>query len=637
MNQAIILAGGKGTRLQERLNGLPKPLVDICGEPLLGRQLSLLSRYGYTNVLILVNHGSKFILEFCSSQNYGNMHIECIDDGEPLGTAGSVIAAFKSLAPQFLVMYGDTLLDVDLSRFENFHNQSIAVGSLFLHPNDHPVDSDLVEVDDRNIITAFKPYPHPDDRYHANLVNAGLYYLEKTLLSPWLENRKLLDFGRDIFPAALNQGAILNGYISPEYIKDCGTPKRLDKVCADFSSGRVSRLNLALPQVAVFLDRDGTLNKLNGYISKPEQMELLPGVAKALNKLNRSDYLSIVATNQPAVARGECTQSELKLIHNKFETLLGQEGAYVDRIEYCPHHPDSGFSGEILSLKIGCSCRKPGTGMISGVAKEWNIDLSRSWFIGDSSADFLAAFDAGVKSIGVETGAAGLDGRYAINPNFWSPHFDAAVDFILNDYKRITNKCRILSEKIGQSDWVFIGGFSRAGKSTFSQCYQDALKTHGLSSVIVSMDSWLLGDSDRKEGVDGRYDLDELRHWMANLQTRSQETDINIPFYDRKTKTVRPSERRVKIGADDVIIFEGTLALLIADSFPYINSHRYFIEIDEEVRKERVIKQYLLRGFSKKEAEITYLSRQKDEGPIILRNITPEVCRVRLNLSAGIG
>lgn len=637
MKQAIILAGGKGTRLQERLHGLPKPLVDICGEPLLGRQLSLLSRYGYTNVLILVNHGSKFILEFCSSKNYGNMHIECIDDGEPLGTAGSVIAAFKSLAPQFLVMYGDTLLDVDLSRFENFHNQSGAVGSLFLHPNDHPVDSDLVEVDDRNIITAFKPYPHPDDRYDANLVNAGLYYLDKTLLSPWLENRKLLDFGKDIFPAVLNQGAILNGYISPEYIKDCGTPKRLDKVCADFSSGRVGRSNLALPQAAVFLDRDGTLNKLNGYISKPEQMELLPGVAKALNKLNRSDYLSIVATNQPVVARGECTQSELKLIHNKFETLLGREGSYVDRIEYCPHHPDSGFSGEIPSLKVKCVCRKPGTGLITGVAKDWNIDLSRSWFIGDSSADFLAAFDAGMRSIGVETGAAGLDGKFAINPTFWSPNLHSAINFILKDYDRITQECLMLSENVQPGDWVFIGGLSRSGKSTFSQCYRDALKTRGLEAVVISIDSWLKAEMGRGDGVIARYDLDGLKFWMHSLLGRKEEMEISIPFYDRKTKTLRAGERVKAIGPRDVIILEGTIALLMADSVKGSASHNYLIEENEDVRKIRVINQYLLRGDSRESSLSTYLSRQLDETPIIYKNIPPDTHKLSLHLSTEFG
>lgn len=633
MKQAVILAGGKGTRLQERLNGLPKPLIDICGQPLLGRQIDLLSRYGYQEVLILVNHESEKIVRFCEKNAPPGMSIQCIDDGLPLGTAGSVIAVWPRLAANFLVMYGDTLLDVDLKRFENFHlSNRLAGASLFLHPNDHPADSDLVEISDDGRITAFMPYPHIGNKFYSNLVNAGLYYLNKELLVDWLGNTKLLDFGKDIFPLALKKNDFLQGYISPEYIKDCGTPKRLDKVCADFSSGRVSRSNLELPQRAVFLDRDGTLNELNGYVSDPSQLNLLPGVSEAISRLNRSNFLSILATNQPVLARGDCSAAELKTIHNKLETLLGNEGAYLDRIEYCPHHPDSGFVGEVRPLKIKCNCRKPAIGMIAKVAKDWNLDLGASWFIGDSSADFLAAHDAGVKSIGVETGMAGLDGRYAISSNFSVPDVLSGVKFILDLYPKILGECHSLVKDVIPGDWVLMGGLSRSGKSNFAQCYRDALLEKGLDAVIISVDSWLRAEKDREAGVLGRYDFEALRKWvLCQLKDRSNEA-IPIAYYDRKLKLPRKSAREQPIDSSRVMIVEGTLALLLADLIPKERSHVYFIEIDEDIRRERVINHYLLRGITAKQAQEVYLSRQADESPIITRNLPANTHHINLSL-----
>jgi histidinol-phosphate phosphatase family protein len=632
MKQAVILAGGKGTRLQERLNGLPKPLIDICGQPLLGRQIDLLNRYGYQEVLILVNHESQKIVSFCEKNAPPGMSIQCIDDGLPLGTAGSVIAVWPRLTSSFLVMYGDTLLDVDLRRFEKFHlTNHLADASLFLHPNDHPVDSDLVEIGDDGRITAFKPYPHIGNKFYSNLVNAGLYYLNKELLVEWVGNTKLLDFGKDIFPLALKRNDFLQGYISPEYIKDCGTPKRLDKVCADFSSGRVSRSNLELPQRAVFLDRDGTLNELSGHISDPAQLNLLPGVSEAINRLNRSNYLSILATNQPVLARGECSVAGLKTIHNKLETLLGNDGAYLDRIKYCPHHPDSGFVGEVGSLKIKCACRKPAIGMITNAAKDWNIDLGTSWFIGDSSADFLAAYDAGVKSIGVETGMAGLDGRYAISPNFTVPDVLSGVEFILDLYPKILAECHDLVKKVIPGDWVLIGGLSRSGKSNFAQCYKDALVEKGINPTIISVDSWLKAEKDRGQGVLGRYDLKALRDWAHKLMNGPSGQVTPPEYYDRMYKLPRKAAREQAIDSSQAIIIEGTLALLLADLIPKGRSHFYFVELDEAIRRERVIDHYLSRGANAAQAQEVYLSRQLDEGPIITGNLPANTHHINLN------
>lgn len=144
-----------------------------------------------------------------------------------------------------------------------------------------------------------------------------------------------------------------------------------------------------------------------GFLRNIEDFELIEGVAEAIKFINQSGYLAIVVTNQPVIARGEVTWEELNEIHKKMATLLGKEGAYVDGIYICPHHPDKGFEGERPEYKIDCNCRKPKPGLLLQAAKDFNIDLSESYMIGDSHRDVEAGENAGVKkSIKVEENKA---------------------------------------------------------------------------------------------------------------------------------------------------------------------------------------------------------------------------------------
>jgi histidinol-phosphate phosphatase family protein len=266
---------------------------------------------------------------------------------------------------------------------------------LFLHPNDHPYDSDLVEIASDSRITAFYNKPH-DDGYYRNLVNAALFILSPSILQYIVKGAKS-HFEKDIFPAALLAGAGLYGYVSLEYIKDMGTPDRYEKVCADVASGKVARLNIRNKRPAVFLDRDGVINREVDLLSSVEQMELITGAADAIKEINRSGYLAVVVSNQPVIARNLCTFEELRRIHDKMETLLGQEGAYLDAIYFCPHHPDGGYPEERAEYKIVCDCRKPKPGMLFLAAKDLNIDLRASYMIGDRTTDIEAGEAAGVK------------------------------------------------------------------------------------------------------------------------------------------------------------------------------------------------------------------------------------------------
>jgi histidinol-phosphate phosphatase family protein len=638
MKQVIILAGGKGTRLQDRLGDLPKPLIDICGKPLLERQIELLKKFGYTHALLLLNHGARKIENYCASRNNWGINVECINDGDPRGTAGATLAVIDRLSDEFLVMYGDTMLEVDLQRFQAFHHsRSDVAATLFVHPNDHPHDSDLVEVEEKGLIKAFHPYPHDMGRYYPNLVNAALYYFRRDALKPWRGTPGLLDFGKDLFPAMLAHGDVLLGYNSPEYIKDCGTPSRLDKVCADFTLGRISRASLDLKQCAVFLDRDGVINKEVKHISRHEQFELLPGVENAIRRFNSSEYRTIVVTNQPVIARGDCSPAMLTEIHNKMESLLGHKGVYLDHIYFCPHHPDRGYVGEVIELKIECNCRKPKTGMIEQAVNELNIDLQHSWLIGDSTVDLLTAQRAGLLSILVETGFSGLDGRHWIAPDFIMPDMQTAANFILEDFPRLLTLCEKLGAGIGAGDFVFIGGLSRSGKSNIAGCLRHILKTKGQRTVVLKVDHWLHNEAERAPGVLGRYDINALHTIITQLSKRSTSVTLDLPFYDKVGRRRLEGVKHITVEKDDIVIVEGTIALLLMDTVDERASHSWFIEMDEDERRKRVLREYRQRKFSAEEAEAIYTMRQQDETPVVLDSAESALHRIALQLGVSVG
>jgi len=450
MKQLVILAGGKGSRLKDRLGDLPKPMIPIAGKPLLEHQVELARVHGFTELLLFVHYRADLIQQHLGDGHRFGLRIRYIIEKEPLGTAGAVLAGFDQLADRFAVMYGDTMVNVDLARFWNAHVSSSAGATLFLHPNNHPLDSDLVETNGEGWVTAFHNRPQPPDRFFQNLVNAGLYVIEKRALGPFVatpcpsaaitsqdDQRRShetplqtpCDFGKDLFPAMLKRGGKLLGYNSPEFIKDIGTPQRYDHVCAQYAAGIVQRSTLAVPQRAVFLDRDGTLIKeVNTQgLHRIDQLELLPGVAEAIHELNHAGLRAVMITNQPVVAKGFVTEAGVQQIHNKLETLLGRERAFLDRIYYCPHHPEKGFPGERPELKIDCACRKPKPGMVLQARRDLNIDLGRSWFIGDTTTDVQTARNAGVKSILLRTGHSGRDGKHDAKPDFI---FDSLLDAV---------------------------------------------------------------------------------------------------------------------------------------------------------------------------------------------------------------
>jgi D,D-heptose 1,7-bisphosphate phosphatase len=432
MKQAVILAGGKGTRLKEVSGNLPKPMVPVLGKPLLQHLIEQCVEYDFTDIKLLISYKKEIIEDYFGDGNQYGATIQYIAEATPRGTAGALIDVLPELNEQFLVAYGDTFFDIDLAAFWKFHKDQMSDVSIFLHPNDHPHDSDLVEVDSDLQVHKIHPYPH-DSHWRQNLVNAAIYMFNKNALQDidFVSNRP--DIAKELFPLMLESKKKLYGYISTEYIKDIGTLERLSKVERDINSGKVQSLKKQTSKIAIFLDRDGTINQEVNHLSSQEQLELIDGVGEAICQINTAGILAVVVTNQPVIARGELNESELKVIHNKMDTLLGREGAYLDRLYYCPHHTDSGFEGEIEALKFDCDCRKPKIGLFIKAKKDLNITLEKSWVIGDSTRDILAAQNAGMKSIIVGTGYAGKDRSYEVTPDFFAKDLSEAVNIAIKE------------------------------------------------------------------------------------------------------------------------------------------------------------------------------------------------------------
>ena len=417
--KTVIMAGGKGTRIADLYPDIPKPLIPIkdgngVEKPVLEWEICSLVAQGFTDIILTVAHMADKIETYFGTGEQLGCRIQYFVEETPLGNAGALFKLRKELGSEpFLLLIADAMFDVDFKRMVAFHRERDALATLFTHPNSHPYDSSVIVAESDGSVSAWLTKEDTRPEYYKNRVNAGLQIIDPAVLDMTLERLRMtadeigaqdangktikMDMDRQILKPLCGSGRMF-AYDSPEYCKDMGTPERFEQVSKDFQNGTVAAKNLSKPQKAIFLDRDGTINRHIGFLRRPEELELLPGAAEAIKMINSSGYLAIVITNQPVIARGEVTTSQLQEIHDKLETLLGREGAYIDGLYYCPHHPDKGFAGEVPELKFDCDCRKPKPGLILRAAKDFNIDVSQSWMIGDGKNDIGAGKNAGCRT-----------------------------------------------------------------------------------------------------------------------------------------------------------------------------------------------------------------------------------------------
>ena len=410
--KVVLMAGGRGTRIGELFPDIPKPLILIDGVPVLEREIISLRDQGFTDLVLTIGYMADKIKDYFGNGERFGVHISYFVEDKPLGNAGALF--FLDLKEDFLLLNADAVFDVNFNRMVDYHKEKGGLVTLFTHPNSHPYDSGLIIADKDGAVERWLVKEDERPEFYRNRVNAGLHVInpEAFKLSGIDRNEvgkvvdgkvKRVDLDRQILKPLCGTHTMFC-YDSPEYVKDMGTPERFRSVEKDYKAGMVKAKNLSNKQKAIFLDRDGTINKYVGFLRKTEEFELLPDAAEAIKLINSSGYLAVVVTNQPVIARGEVTWEGLESIHNKMETELGKQGAYLDAIYFCPHHPHSGYEGEIKELKFDCECRKPKPGMLIKASQDLNIDLEKSWMIGDSDSDVAAGVAVGCKTVKLKEG-----------------------------------------------------------------------------------------------------------------------------------------------------------------------------------------------------------------------------------------
>ncbi len=448
--KTVIMAGGRGKRISSLFPDIPKPLIPVKNldgveKPVLEWEIRALVTQGFTDIILTVGYKARAIIDYFGTGEWLGATITYWIEDTPLGNAGSLIVHRAKLGFEpFLLLIADAMFDVDFNRMVQWHREKNALVTLFTHPNSHPYDSSVIVSDTHNCVTSWLTKEDDRPEWYKNRVNAGLQVIDPAVLDMFItssgaksemvgtgdESEKIwcVDLDRQILKPLCGQG-VMYCYDSPEYCKDMGTPERFEQVSRDFQNGTVTARNLSKLQKAIFLDRDGTINKYVGFLRDINEFELLPGVAEAVKLINSSGYLAIVVTNQPVIARGEVTTDQLNLIHEKLEILLSQSRAYIDDLYFCPHHPDLGFEGEVKELKINCDCRKPKHGLLARAAADFNINLKESWMIGDGKRDIECGKNAGCKTVLLTCGESG-DGMFG--QDYKASGLLEAVDMILD-------------------------------------------------------------------------------------------------------------------------------------------------------------------------------------------------------------
>lgn len=410
--KTVIMAGGHGTRLGALSSQIPKPMLKIEGKPILEHQIDCLRAQGFTDIILTVSYLGHLIKDYFKDGKQWGVSIHYFEESVPMGNAGALFQLQPYLEEDFLLLNADIIFQVDLKRFVSYHYQKGGWITLFAYANNHPQDSGLIITDDDNRVTQWFTKEDVRPTWYKNCVNGGIHLVSPLALEAVRNHSAFprqteggivkIDLDRQILKPLCKTGKIFC-YKSPEYVQDMGTPERYASVCEDVKTGRVQSKQLTNPQCAIFLDRDSMMNHPAAGKYKLDDFELRPQVARAIRKINEAGYLAIVLAKQPMSACTPESSQELVQFHNKMETLLGKEGAYIDQIYISP----SSFTecaGELSKQKTACPSGKTEPNVLQKAAKDFHIDLTRSWFVGTNQQDVQVA-----KSAGCKTGLIGSD------------------------------------------------------------------------------------------------------------------------------------------------------------------------------------------------------------------------------------
>ena len=401
VQQAVILCGGEGTRLAERVRESPKPMILLDGRPVLDHIISNLTKAGIRRFVLAAGYLGDVVAQYYSATRHAGCQIEVVIEPEPGGTAGALRGFASRLDDDFVLAFGDVFIDFDARRLVAAHEAHHPLGTLLVRASDHPWDSHLVVADDAGRVLEFVNRREPG-RLYRNVANAAVHVFSRRLLD-FVPAEGPADLGADVFPAAIARGETLGVHFLEEegFVKDMGTPERLASVeeyLADRALAEAARTRPQQIETAI-LDRDGVLTVDSGPIDRPEKLELLPGVAEAMARLHRRGIRCVVTTNQPIIARGLCSMATLEAIHDRLRALVEAGGGKIDAIYVCPHHPETHHGEGVPELRRACRCRKPAPGLIFRARRELGLNLASCVMLGDRVCDMRAGRAAGIRVV----------------------------------------------------------------------------------------------------------------------------------------------------------------------------------------------------------------------------------------------
>ena len=622
---AAIVAGGWGRRAAGMTGDrIPKALLPVAGVPIIIRQMRLLRREGVTQVSVLAGHLGYQLRQALEPEAVAlGLELRIIIEPAPLGTAGCLTELDPPPSSDSLIVYGDILFDIALAPLREFHRRQKATLTVVAHPNDHPRTSDTI-VEEGGLVKAILPVGLARENDYRNLVPAGLY-LASSAFFAWIGRGKKADMIRDLLPALVASGARIAAYNTPEYLRDVGTPARHARAERDLEAGRVEVINRRHIRPAIFFDCDGVLNEepgLQGAVAA-DDVKVMPGAGAAIRRARDAGLLTVAITNRPQVAKGFVTFEGLSHILGRLEALLAEDGGVLDRIYFCPHHPEGGFPGEVSALKVRCECRKPGTLLLRHALADLPIDQRRSALIGDSLRDIGAARGIGIWAYGVRTGHGCLDWeRYEREtgsppvPDLIFESVSEAVDFQLG-YSELAAPIVSSLFKLANSKKmpVLVGlcGRSRAGKTTAAHAIVRVLMERGLDCLHVRLDDWIVPAANRgpNSSPEARNRVDTMPDLVRALRARKC---VRAPGYNAATRGPNSALTYDPTGKS-VIVLDGIFAghSTIRAMLDFV----IFAALPTELNRVRFFAFYRWKGFDEDAIEDLWCKRSMEEWPAV--------------------
>ncbi len=416
-SNALLLAGGLGTRLRPLTETIPKCLVPIGGRPLLDIWIDRLAEAGILETRVNTHALAAQVRAYIEQVRAEGRH-NLVESHEPelLGSAGTVTANadLADDVDEVVIVYADNFSDIDLRPLLEFHRSHDDPFTMVLFRAPNPRACGIAELDRQGRIVSFIEKP---ENPASDLANAGLYVVDADAYRE-IAAVRAFDLGHEVLPRFVGR---MRGWLWGGYHLDVGTHEALERARRDAAELFPARPGLATKATrpAVFLDRDGTLIEHVHYLDDPDHVRLAPDATAMIRRLRRAGFASVIVTNQSAIGRGFLTEARLHEIHVEMNRQLAEGGATLDGLYFCPDAPVSDDRTVIESPR-----RKPGPGMLLQAAEELNLDLSSSWMVGDMISDVLAGLNAGCRSLLLTTAEpagtvleAGPAGTYLTAPD----------------------------------------------------------------------------------------------------------------------------------------------------------------------------------------------------------------------------